>query len=135
MFFQDQMNVLFQGANKAKFTTLLITSTKTLPRSHHAVVLLKLIEKWLKAYDEQDFHYKLITHDFRGFYDGLSFELNKENITDGTEKLIQKKIKESNKGRLPKIISSNTRGEQFEESSDPIWFVNIGRRFNRFVVT
>ncbi|KAI7888042.1 uncharacterized protein EV154DRAFT_324162 [Mucor mucedo] len=73
-FFTDKLNDLFQNTNKAKLTTLMISFTKDYTKAHHALVLLKLVEKWLKSFDKQQGFYRLLTRVVKGPYEALSFQ-------------------------------------------------------------
>ncbi|KAI7889097.1 uncharacterized protein EV154DRAFT_515796 [Mucor mucedo] len=109
-FFMDQIGALFKDVSGPKVSELFIVFTDKFKQGRNTFVLLKLVEKWLKEYGDQQVSHRIMAHNNE----------SERKITLCSGKGLLQRGK-SNKHRDPKIVSANTKVESFK----PIYFINI----------
>ncbi|KAG2201453.1 hypothetical protein INT47_001502 [Mucor saturninus] len=116
--FMNQISDLLTDTDGIKVSELFICFSEEFVDIDN-FVLLKLIEKWLKDYGDQQGSYRIITP---GLYSpkGFSFFIDRETVETGTRELVKKKFRESCKHRDPKIVFGNTKVESFK----PVYYIN-----------
>ncbi|KAI7893679.1 uncharacterized protein EV154DRAFT_600729 [Mucor mucedo] len=120
-YFMNGMKILFQGTDNIKARSLVIFFTEYIAYNGSLAVVLKLVEKWVKACsEEQDSPYKLIGKN--QFFSYGFFVTTKIEMVDV---LVRKQMQDFDIRRDPFILPRNSSNEEYESCLKPDYFMNI----------